>query len=233
MLRYGGGFRGNKVKNAALHGAVGAILYSDPADVARAGIDDSHVYPATEWMPSTGAQRGSIMVGDGDPLTPVYPSKEYTYRARTVQKAKDEHIIPSIPVLPMSYGDVQHLLSRMGGRRAPNIWQGGLSNITYRLGPGFTAGDQRVRMQVRSSLQRKTIRNVIGYIRGSQEPDRYVILGNHFDAWVYGSMDPNSGTAVLAEVARALTTTINETGWRPSRTIVFCNWDAEEFGLIG
>lgn len=233
MLRYGGGFRGNKVKNAAAHGAVGAILYSDPADVARAGIDDKHVYPATEWMPSTGAQRGSIMVGDGDPLTPIYPAKNYTFRSRTIQQAKDEHIIPSIPVLPMSYGDVQNLLSQMGGRRVPTSWQGGLTNITYRLGPGFVTRGQQVRINVHSSLQRRTIRNVIGYIRGSQEPDRYVILGNHFDAWVYGSVDPNSGTSVLAEVGRALTSVINETGWRPSRTIVFCAWDAEEYGLIG
>lgn len=70
----------------------------------------------------------------------------------------------------------------------------------------------------------------MGYIRGAVEPDEYVILGNHYDAWVYGAIDPISGTATLAEVARALKQTMKETGWRPARTIMFCNWDAEEYG---
>ena len=34
--------------------------------------------------------------------------------------------------------------------------------------------------------------------------DRYVLLGNHHDAWTFGAVDPNSGTAVLMELARAL-----------------------------
>lgn len=42
------------------------------------------------------------------------------------------------------------------------------------------------------------------FIWGSKEPDRLVIMGNHRDAWVYGGMDPSSGTAVLLEVARSM-----------------------------
>ena len=34
--------------------------------------------------------------------------------------------------------------------------------------------------------------------------DRFVILGNHRDAWVFGGVDPNSGTAALMELARTL-----------------------------
>lgn len=45
--------------------------------------------------------------------------------------------------------------------------------------------------------------NVIGVIRGSEEPDRYVIYGNHRDSWTFGSFDPSSATAVLMEVVRA------------------------------
>lgn len=33
---------------------------------------------------------------------------------------------------------------------------------------------------------------------------RYVILGNHRDAWSFGAVDPNSGTAVLLEVRKVL-----------------------------
>jgi N-acetylated-alpha-linked acidic dipeptidase len=61
----------------------------------------------------------------------------------------------------------------------------------------------------------RTIRNIIGYIRGNEEPDRYVILGNHYDAWIYGSIDPISATATLAEVARVIAKAVRETGWRP------------------
>ncbi|GLJ31718.1 hypothetical protein SUGI_0637510 [Cryptomeria japonica] len=45
-----------------------------------------------------------------------------------------------------------------------------------------------------------TIRNVFAVIRVSEEPDRFVILGNHRDAWTYGAVDPNSGTAALLEI---------------------------------
>ncbi|CAB3410348.1 unnamed protein product [Caenorhabditis bovis] len=233
LIRYGHGFRGDKVYKAQLNGAIGAILFSDPSDVALDGTSPKNVYPNTIWMPNEGVQRGSLMHGDGDPLSPNYPSKKELFKSRTVEEAKNDHVLPTIPVLPISYTTAYEILSRMKGRPVPSDWQGLVGyNLTYRLGPGFT-NDEKISINVHSELKKKRIRNVIGYIRGSQEPDRYVMLGNHFDAWVYGSIDPNSGTAVLAEVARAMMQTINETSWRPARTIVFNAWDAEEYGLIG
>lgn len=56
---------------------------------------------------------------------------------------------------------------------------------------------------------------MIGYIPGVMDPDNYVIIGNHYDAWVYGALDPNSATAILAEVARGIMQTIKTTSWRP------------------
>eukprot|EP00261_Vitis_vinifera_P032696 XP_019073939.1 PREDICTED: probable glutamate carboxypeptidase 2 [Vitis vinifera] len=77
-----------------------------------------------------------------------------------------------------------------------------------------------------------TIHNVFAIIRGSEEPDRYVLLGNHRDAWTYGAVDPNSGTAVLLDIARRYALMMRQ-GWQPQRTIVLCSWDADEFGMIG
>ena len=91
--------------------------------------------------------------------------------------------------------------------------------------------------------------------RGASDPDNVIYLGNHRDGWRFGTVDPSSGTSVLLEVillpirfffflfslflrntqqvARGLTTIMNTTQWRPSRTIQFCSWDAEEFAFIG
>ncbi|KAK0413185.1 hypothetical protein QR680_006650 [Steinernema hermaphroditum] len=231
LLRYAFGFRGDKVANAERAGAIGAILYSDPAEVAKEGSDPAHVYPSAEWMPSEAVQRGSIMKLNGDPLSPLYPAKKDLYGSRTMDEAKRTLVLPSIPVMPLSYSDAWHILSRMDGQGVPKEWQGGL-NVTYKLGPGLLNGE-KVKIDVKSTLDKRAVRNVIGSIRGAEEPDKYVILGNHFDAWVYGSIDPNSGTAILAEVARTLVQTMKETKWRPARTILFCSWDAEEHGVIG
>ena len=87
--------------------------------------------------------------------------------------------------------------------------------------------------------------------------DKLVVMGNHRDAWVFGAVDPNSGTAVLMEIARVFSELMTKgngvlcknnnqnaflvvfcccsfvLGWRPGRSIVMCSWDAEEYGLIG
>ncbi|XDV32908.1 hypothetical protein PO909_003568 [Leuciscus waleckii] len=121
----------------------------------------------------------------------------------------------------------------MGGPLPPDNWKGSL-NISYRLGPGFMDGFQqnKVRMNIHTNNQVTRIYNVIGWIRGAVEPDRYVILGGHRDAWVFGGIDPVSGAAVVHENVRAAGKLMKR-GWRPRRTLIFASWDAEEFGLLG
>jgi hypothetical protein len=75
------------------------------------------------------------------------------------------------------------------------------------------------------------IHDIFGVIKGSEEPDRYVILGNHRDTWTYGAVDPNSGTASLLDIARRLGIML-QSGWKPRRSIILCSWDAEEFGMV-
>ncbi|GMS92343.1 hypothetical protein PENTCL1PPCAC_14518, partial [Pristionchus entomophagus] len=229
MMRYGNGFRGDKVAQAQAHGARAAILFSDPAEVALGAKDD--VYPKSIWMPPEGVQRGTIMKGHGDPLTPLYPAKPGAFKSKTIDEIKEDGIVPSIHALPISYTTAYEILSRMAGHTVPNDWQGNV-NVTYRLGPGLRDGYKTV-VDVKSSLETRHVHNVVGYIPGHDEEDRYVILGNHFDAWVYGSIDPNSGTAILVEVARAMVEITKKTSWKPARSIMFVAWDAEEHGLIG
>jgi N-acetylated-alpha-linked acidic dipeptidase len=59
------------------------------------------------------------------------------------------------------------------------------------------------------------------------------MIGNHRDAWVFGSIDPTSGTATLVEMSRALMVLKTKHGWQPRRSIVFLSWGAEEYGLVG
>ncbi|XP_051842745.1 N-acetylated-alpha-linked acidic dipeptidase 2 isoform X2 [Antechinus flavipes] len=122
----------------------------------------------------------------------------------------------------------------MGGIAPPdNSWKGNL-NVLYNIGPGFIGNysTKKVRMHVHNTNEITRIYNVIGMIRGSLEPDRYVILGGHRDSWVFGAIDPTTGAAVLQEVVRSFGKMMSG-GWRPKRTIIFASWDAEEFGLLG
>ncbi|ERE79986.1 glutamate carboxypeptidase 2-like isoform 2 [Cricetulus griseus] len=228
IARYGKVFRGNKVKNAQLAGAKGVILYSDPADYVVPGVKS---YPDGWNLPGGGVQRGNVLNlnGAGDPLTPGYPANEYAYRHELTEALG----LPSIPVHPIGYDDAKKLLEHMGGPAPPDSWKGGL-NVPYNVGPGFAGNfsKQRVKLHIHSYSKVTRIYNVIGTLKGAIEPDRYVILGGHRDAWVFGGIDPQSGAAVVHEIVRSFGKLKTE-GWRPRRTILFASWDAEEFGLLG
>src|SRR5262245_54373266 len=115
---------------------------------------------------------------------------------------------------------------RLEGPVVPAGWQGALP-FTYHVGPG----PAKVRLRVDNAETIGTMRNVIGIIRGREEPERWVILGNHRDAWAHGAVDPSGGTAALLETAKALGAAVRA-GVRPRRTLVLANWDAEE-DLLG
>src|SRR3954464_3840906 len=71
LARYGRSYRGIKAREAEKHGAVGLLIYSDPADD---GFTRGDVYPVGPMRPANGIQRGSVMNPNGDPSTPGYPS---------------------------------------------------------------------------------------------------------------------------------------------------------------
>ncbi|XP_033635312.1 putative N-acetylated-alpha-linked acidic dipeptidase [Asterias rubens] len=226
IARYGKIFRGTKAAFAEKSGCLGLILYSDPLDYTVAG---EPVYPDGIYLPGTGTQRGTLMSGTGDPLTPGYPAIDSAYRTPI-----NETNLPNIPVHPIGYNDAAHFLGIMGGEETSADWAGSISNVTYRYGPGFNATnqDKKVAMRIFTENRMANAYNTIGTIRGSVEPDRYVIIGNHRDAWGYGAVDPSSGTACMMEISRIFGSFVKD-GWRPRRTIMFASWGAEEYGLIG
>jgi N-acetylated-alpha-linked acidic dipeptidase len=224
IARYGNSFRGVKAKVAEDHGAIGLIIYSDPADD---GFAQGDVYPKGPWRPDSSAQRGSVQflfIYPGDPLTPGVPAIPGTPRLKKEQALN----LPHIPVQPISYGDAHRLLKPLRGPARPRGFQGGLP-FAYHLGG---TNDVRVHLKTDIDFATKTIWNVITRIDGSVEKDRWVVLGNHRDAWVFGAVDPNSGTTAMIELGRGLGQLL-KSGWKPRRSIILGSWDAEEQGLIG
>ena len=216
-------YRGFKAQTAEQRGVKAMLIYSDPQeDGYRRGL----TFPDGPWGPEGHLQRGAIsydFIASGDPLTPGWAS---VAGARRLAEAE----VPSIPkiiAVPLSARDAAPLLRSLRGPVAPAAWQGALP-FTYRVG----SGPGVVKVVVQMDGKRRTIHNVEARLRGSAEPDRTVLLGNHHDAWVYGAVDPSSGTATQMELARTLGL-LKAQGVRPRRTLVMNSWDAEEWHLTG
>ena len=259
LVRYGELFRGLKVWNAQKRGAKGILIFSDPADDGYAKGD---VYPNGRFRPGSAIQRGSVQflsLGPGDPSTPFGPSVKGAKRIPLSKRQLTEEVvhpttcrspdsfppclddadwekqtglklvdtIAIIPSLPISYDTAHEILKVLAGPNVPSGWQGGLP-LAYHVGPG----PAEVRLSVSMDYNIRPIWNVIATIPGTVEPDRWVMIGNHRDAWVYGAVDPGSGTAATLEMCRALGEAVKH-GWKPRRTLVYASWDAEEYGLVG
>lgn len=262
LTRYGGLFRGLKVRYAQKRGAIGLLIFSDPADD---GFAKGDVYPDGPFRPGSALQRGSVQflsLGPGDPSTPNGPSvkgakrlpfdsangftisPEETERGLGIPGSPREKVLAiddwekatglkradyfaTIPSLPISYDAAKPILQALGGPSVPQGWQGGLP-ITYHVGPG----PAEVRFAIQMDYKVRTVWNVIATLPGSVEKDRWVMVGNHRDAWVYGAVDPSSGTSATLEMCRALGSAVKN-GWKPRRTILYASWDAEEYGLVG
>jgi N-acetylated-alpha-linked acidic dipeptidase len=215
-------YRGFKAFTAEQRGALAILMYSDPADD---GVGNGAVYPAGPWGPDSRIQRGGIaydFIVPGDPQTPGWASVPGARRIDSTQATT----LPKIVSVPMSSKDARVILEAMGGPEVPPAWQGGLA-IPYRAGSGSVI----LRVRVRSDDRVRPVWTVTGTIRGGELPEQTVIAGNHRDAWLYGGVDPSSGSAALIEMACSLGG-LTKTGWRPRRSIMFASWDAEEFALI-
>ena len=207
LIRYGGLYRGEKVRNAEEAGCAGALLYSDAEDD---GAGRGPVLPEGPWRPDSGIQRGSVFNGDGEALTPGWPAVAGARRLRPEEAPGLVHI----PSLPVSWAVARRLFGPDGRPETPR-----------RL-------PVRVALEVEQERKLVPIENVLGWLEGGSHPDEWIVFGGHRDAWGFGAVDNGSGTAVLLELARILGTAARR-GWRPDRSIVIATWDAEEWGLVG
>ena len=223
IAKYGRSWRGIKPKVAQEHGAIGCIIYSDPADD---GFFQGDVYPKGAFRNDYGVQRGSVIDMSAYPGDPLTPGIGATKDAKRLDRLQAPSLL-KIPVLPISYHDAAPLLEALDGPVAPVGWHGGLS-FAYHIGPGKA----KVHLKVSFNWNVVPCYDVIAKIQGSKFPDQWVIRGNHQDAWVNGAGDPVSGQAAMLEEAKSIGSML-KSGWKPDRTIVYCAWDGEEPGLLG
>nr|XP_004250770.1 probable glutamate carboxypeptidase AMP1 isoform X2 [Solanum lycopersicum] len=210
IVRRGGGLSRNEmVEKAAARGVKAVLMF-------------------TEGEFENGVERGTVMNGLGDPLSPGWGGVENGEKLRMDDPLVMQRF-PSIHSLPISMKSAEIILKSLEGPEMPYEWRKSLRCSTSgRLGPGPIM----INFTYQGEKKMATVHNVFAVIRGSQEPDRFVLLGNHRDAWTYGAVDPNSGTAALLDIARRYAL-LMRLGWNPRRTIILCSWDAEEFGMIG
>jgi len=225
LVRYSNpySYRGFKALTAQREGAAAMLVYSDPQED---GYKKGKVDPEGPWGPEYHIQRGAItydFMVPGDPQTPGWASLPGAKRI----PIEDALSAPKIMALPLSWHDAKPLLESMDGPVAPKDWQGGLP-FEYHLGGDRVKAYLKIEME--NGIQPYYV--VEGRIRGSELPDEWVVMGNHRDAWVFGGVDPSSGTASMMELTRALGE-LKRQGMRPRRTLVICSWDGEEVGLTG
>ncbi|KAL8898261.1 MAG: hypothetical protein Q9207_006794 [Kuettlingeria erythrocarpa] len=232
LVRYYGSQpdRSLKVKAAEQAGAVGCIIYSDPAED---GFLKGEPYPKGRYMPDDGVQRGAVGMSSwvvGDVLSPGYASLPGERRRESKENNPG---LPNIPSIPLAWRDAQRLLQALKGhgkRIEDSKARGGVPDVEWWTGDARSPTVHLMNDQIEKD--REGIYNVLGKITGIEQPEKSIIVGNHRDAWCFGGADPGSGTAVMLEVIRIFGD-LRRAGWRPLRTIEFASWDGEEYNMIG
>jgi N-acetylated-alpha-linked acidic dipeptidase len=209
LVRAQGICRGMKLWNAEETGLAGLLLFPELRDQGFNKAPYPHGPHINPWV----IQRGSMLKFFQYPGEPMLETNEST--------------LPKIPSMPISQEIAIKLLNQIHGIPAPNDWKGWLQ-AKYEIG----VGPAKVRFRVKSDRKKTILRNIIAILPGKNQEEPILMVGGHYDAWVYGAADPSSGTTVLLEAAEALAN-LSKDGWTPARSILFTFWDAEEFGLFG
>ncbi|XP_027665452.1 inactive N-acetylated-alpha-linked acidic dipeptidase-like protein 2 isoform X3 [Falco cherrug] len=182
----------------------GVLLYIDPCDLPKTTDLDDKAFMVS-------------LNSGGDPSTPGYASIDGSYRQNRLN-------LTTLLVQPISAVLAKKLVS------LPEDTAQKDSCIPLQLP---ATGKKVISLNIQSVSTYKTISNVIGYLKGTVFPDRYIIIGSHHNSLnTYGGQEWASSTAIITAFIQALMLKVKR-GWRPDRTIVFCSWGGTSFGNIG
>ncbi|XP_071510576.1 N-acetylated-alpha-linked acidic dipeptidase 2-like [Diadema antillarum] len=233
----------NIIQGCREHGGVGLVVFPGALHYLPNATKDSG--PASSWwLPLNATIRESVRTAFGDPLTPLLPSLDYgklndsflsvsenVTRPPPESIPADVDITHDFPVQTIGYEQARRYLQTLSLPRAPPDWQG-LEDNAFEVGPGFANHARQFKMTINNVRKVTPITNVFGMIPGKEEPDRYIIVGNHRDSLTYGGVEPGTGTACFMELSRVLGSLYHQ-GWRPRRTVILASWDAGDDGNIG
>ncbi|QKK08391.1 MAG: M20/M25/M40 family metallo-hydrolase [Planctomycetota bacterium] len=222
LARYGGNYRGYKVKFAEEAGAAGLLIYLDPGDsgfvkggdLPRGRLADRRLHPA-------GLDRHAALQG-----RPAHAVHRGDRGRRATRSGRGGAAADPRAADRLGSCAADHRAD--GGARG----SGGVAGRAADELPAGRGDDLRVRVNVQQERKIAKTANVIAKMEGSTYPDQWVIVGCHHDAWGFGACDAMSGMISLMESARSVAE-LAESGWRPERTVIFAAWGAEEFGIIG
>uniref|UniRef100_UPI00398E650A inactive N-acetylated-alpha-linked acidic dipeptidase-like protein 2 n=1 Tax=Pristiophorus japonicus TaxID=55135 RepID=UPI00398E650A len=178
----------------------GALVYIDPCDSPQR----EKIGDETFWI--------SLNPG-GDPSTPGYPSIGGSFREHRTN-------LTTLLVQPIAASLAKALLSSIKEANGNGCFH--LANSS--------AVSKTIRLEVGTVSEYRTIQNVIGYLKGSINPDKYVIVGSH-----HGNNEElwTSSTSIITEIIKTMMSQVQKRRWRPNRSIMFCSWGGSLFGNIG
>ena len=208
LLRAQGACRGMKSLLAEKEGVGGLLIFPELRDQGF----KKEPFPAGSHLNDTTVQRGSML------RYFLYPGDPATSPVKT---------LPTIPALPVTPMVARELLQAIEGKPAPEEWTGWMT-APYRLGESRTP----VRLSARGAMRHANVRNIFALLPGTDPALPPLLLFAHYDAWVHGTVDPCSGAATVLEAASALAA-LRQRAWKPTRSVLFAFWDAEEYGMIG
>ncbi|KAM6962563.1 inactive N-acetylated-alpha-linked acidic dipeptidase-like protein 2 [Aplochiton taeniatus] len=178
----------------------GALLYVDPCDVTA----DQSVLHQTF---------GVTLNSEGDPSTPGHPSIAGSSRL-------ERGSLTSLLVQPISASLARRLLSLPPLVPDP-------SGPCTPLAPPSSSERKKITLRIGTRSVYKTVFNVVGYLRGRKNPDRYVLVGSRHDSGQGGG-----SSAIMTQLISTVTEQTKR-GWAPDRTTVFCSWGGSALGNIG
>lgn len=100
------------------------------------------------------------------------------------------------------------------------------------------ASAKKIKLNIEADLKKRhRTQNVIGFIEGSEEPEKFIVFTGHYDhlgmmgkdAMFPGANDNASGIAMMLNFVKHFT----ERGHRPKKSIAFIAFAGEEAGLLG
>jgi hypothetical protein len=100
------------------------------------------------------------------------------------------------------------------------------NDLLDRIGTGSTRVNLTSEVELTRVADGGVGYNVLGSIPGTDRADEFIIFTGHHDAWFRGAADDATAIAAMLGIAKAM----NESGFRPRRTLLFLASTNEEYG---